>query len=86
MVYPGLVAAVPRDHGVRGLAKDTQPSGCNENSDVGDTFEGFIKVIWVVVKNCDLFLGTLNIRCRIIIEIQKITIILTSTHIGAHKA
>ena len=27
-------------------------------------------------------LGTLNIRCRIIIGIQKGTIILTTTHIG----
>ena len=28
------------------------------------------------------FLGTLNIRCRIIIGIQKGTIILTATHMG----
>ena len=28
------------------------------------------------------FLGTLNIRCRIIIGTQKGTIILTTTHIG----
>ena len=28
------------------------------------------------------FLGTLNIRCRIIIGIQKGAIILTTTHIG----
>ena len=27
-------------------------------------------------------LGTLNIRCRLIIRIQKGTIILTTTHIG----
>ena len=27
-----------------------------------------------------LFLGTLNIRCRIIVGIQKGTIILTTTH------
>ena len=32
-------------------------------------------------RNYDPFLGTLNIRCRIIIGIQKRTIILTTTHI-----
>ena len=37
---------------------------------------------WVVVKITVPFLGTLNIRCRIIIEIQKRTIILTTTHMG----
>ena len=31
-------------------------------------------------QNCDPFLGTLNIRGRIIIGIQKGTIILTTTH------
>ena len=31
-------------------------------------------------QNCDLFLGTLNTRCRIIIGIQKGTIIMTTTH------
>ena len=31
-------------------------------------------------QNCGPFLGTLNIRCRIIIGIQKGTIILTTTH------
>ena len=31
-------------------------------------------------QNYDPFWGTLNIRCRIIIGIQKGTIILTSTH------
>ena len=30
--------------------------------------------MWVVVKNCDPFLGTLNIRCRIILGIQKGTL------------
>ena len=33
-------------------------------------------------QNCGTFLGTLNIRCRIIIGIQKGTIILTTTHVG----
>ena len=33
-------------------------------------------------RNYGPFLGTLNIRCRIIIGIQKGTIILTTTHIG----
>ena len=31
-------------------------------------------------QNYGLFLGTLNIRCRIIIGTQKGTIILTTTH------
>ena len=31
-------------------------------------------LIWVVVKNYDPFLGTLNIRCRAIIRTQKGTI------------
>ena len=34
-------------------------------------------------QNYGPFLGTLNIRCRIIIGIQKGTIILTTTHIQA---
>ena len=33
-------------------------------------------------QNYDPFLGTLNIRCRIRIGIQKGTIILTTTHIA----
>ena len=33
-------------------------------------------------QNYGPFLGTLNIRCRIIIRTQKGTIILTTTHIG----
>ena len=33
-------------------------------------------------QNSGPFLGTLNIGCRIIIAIQKGTIILTTTHIG----
>ena len=33
-------------------------------------------------QNYGLFLGTLNIRCRIIIGIQKGTIILTTTLMG----
>ena len=33
-------------------------------------------------QNYARFLGTLNIRCRIIIVIQKGAIILTTTHIG----
>ena len=36
---------------------------------------------WVVVKIMVPFLGTLNIRCRIIIGTQKGTIILTTTQI-----
>ena len=32
-------------------------------------------------QNYDPFWGTLNIRCRIIIGIQKGTIILTTTHV-----
>ena len=34
-------------------------------------------------QNYGPFLGTLNIRCRIIIGIQKGTIILTTTHMGS---
>ena len=34
-------------------------------------------------QNHGPFLGTLNIRCRIIVGIQKGTIILTTTHVGA---
>ena len=34
-----------------------------------------------VCQNCDPILGTLNIRCRSIIGMQKGTIILTATHI-----
>ena len=37
--------------------------------------------IWVVVKIMVPFLGTLNIRCRIIIGTPKGTIILTTIHI-----
>ena len=33
-------------------------------------------------QNYGAFLGTLNIRCRSIIEIQKGTIILMTTHMG----
>ena len=33
-------------------------------------------------QNYGPFLGTLNIRCRIIIGIQEGTIILTTTHMG----
>ena len=39
--------------------------------------------MWVVVKIMIPWLGTLNIRCRIIISIQKGTIILTTTHVLA---
>ena len=35
---------------------------------------------WVVVQNYGPFLGTLNIRFRIIIRTQRGTIILTTTH------
>ena len=38
--------------------------------------------IWAVIKNYGPFLGTLNIRCRIKIGIQKWTIILTTTHMN----
>ena len=37
-------------------------------------------LIWAVVKIIGPFLGILVIRCRIIIVIQKGTIILTTTH------
>ena len=37
----------------------------------------------VVVKFMVPFLGTLDIRCRIIIGIQRGTIILTTTHIDS---
>ena len=39
-------------------------------------------------QNCGPFLGTLNIRCRILIGTPKGTIILTTTHIvvGARVA
>ena len=36
----------------------------------------------MVVKIYGPFLGTLNNRCRIIIRIQKGTLILTTTHMG----
>ena len=36
-------------------------------------------------QNYDPALGTLNIRCRIIIRIQKGTIILTATHIELER-
>ena len=35
-------------------------------------------------QNYGPFLGTLNIRCRILIGIQKGTISLTTTHIGEY--
>ena len=38
-------------------------------------------MIWVAVKIMAPFWGSLNIRCRIMIGIQKGTIILTTTHI-----
>ena len=34
-------------------------------------------------QNYGPFLGILNIRCRIIIGVQKRTIILTTTHVGS---
>ena len=37
--------------------------------------------MWVAVKIMAPFLGTLNIRCRLKMAIQKGTIILTTTHI-----
>ena len=37
-------------------------------------------------QNYGPLLGTLNIRCRIIIVIQKGTIILTTTHVGSAEA
>ena len=41
-------------------------------------------VIWVVVKiMVPFWVRTLNTRCRIIIGVQKGTIILTTTHIKA---
>ena len=42
--------------------------------------------IWVVVKIMVPFWGTLNIRCRIIIGIQKGTIILTTTYMCNQKS
>ena len=36
-------------------------------------------------QNCGTFLGTLNIRCRIIVGIRKGTIILITTHITHHN-
>ena len=36
-------------------------------------------------QNCGPFLGTLNIRCRIIIGTQKGTIILTTTHMAVSR-
>ena len=36
--------------------------------------------MWVVVKIMAPFLGTLNIRCRILIRTQQGTLILTTTH------
>ena len=46
---------------------------CNQVCDVQPTLGG--------CQNYDPFLGTLNIRCRIIIGIQKGTIILTATNL-----
>ena len=43
--------------------------------------EVLYKGTWGDVKMMVPFLGTLNIRCRIIIGIQEGTIILTTTHI-----
>ena len=37
----------------------------------------------MVVKNYGPFLGTLNIRCRIIVGTQKGTIILTTTYVAS---
>ena len=37
---------------------------------------------WVVVNIMVPFWGTLNIRCRIILGVQKVTIILTTTHMS----
>ena len=37
-------------------------------------------------QNYGPFLGFLNIRCRIIIRIQKGTIILTTTHVQGEKS
>ena len=48
----------------------------------GKTLEKNIATtMWVVVIVMVPFLGTLNIRCRIIIGIQKGTIILTTTYV-----
>ena len=35
-------------------------------------------------QNYGPFLGTLNIRCRILLGIQKGTVILTTIHVGLH--
>ena len=50
------------------------------------TIMGYIGIIGYMggCQNYGPFLGTLNIRCRIIIGIQKGTIILTTTHIYIH--
>ena len=42
-------------------------------------------IIWVVVKMMVPFLGTLNIRCRIVIGVQKRTKILATTHMGSYS-
>ena len=42
--------------------------------------------MWVAVKIRAPFLGTPNIRCRIIIRTQKGTLILTITHVALRKA
>ena len=47
--------------------------------------QGGVKPVMRYMGGCQndgTFLGILNIRCRIIIGIQKGTIILTTTHIG----
>ena len=45
---------------------------------------GYVYMYMGACQNCGLFLGTLNIRGRITIGIQKGTIILTTTHIYTH--
>ena len=62
--------------------------------------KGYIGVIWGIMEkkmettimgsmggchNHGPFLGTLNIRCRIIIRIQKGTISLTTTHVAVQQ-
>ena len=67
----GLLELQLQDGGLQGRA----PRG------ISLVYSGVKGDIWVVVKIMVPFLGTLNIRGRIIVGIQKGAIILTTTHI-----
>ena len=49
-------------------------------------YGGWGKLYMGGCQNYDPFLGTLNIRCRIRLGIQKGTVVLTTTHLLYHKS